>query len=58
MGMQVGAVMVLGTVVSILIVDGHIFENVGRRALLIAGGIVISLRGVPPDDIRDDLIDE
>ncbi|KAK9917613.1 hypothetical protein WJX75_006499 [Coccomyxa subellipsoidea] len=41
----VGAVMVLGTVVSILIVDGHIFKNVGRRALLIAGGIVISLRG-------------
>lgn len=41
MRVQVGAVMVLGTVVSILIVDGHIFSSVGRRALLIAGGIVM-----------------
>lgn len=39
--MQVGAVMVLGTIISILIVDGHIFRTVGRRALLVAGGVVM-----------------
>ena len=43
MGVQVGAVMVFGTVISILIVDGHILKTVGRRALLTAGGVVMFL---------------
>ena len=38
--------MVLGTIASILIVDGHIFKGVGRRGLLVGGGIVMCISEV------------
>lgn len=38
--------MVLGTIASILIVDGHIFKGVGRRGLLVGGGIVMCVSEV------------
>ncbi|CAL8465121.1 g4656 [Coccomyxa elongata] len=42
----VGVVMVVGTIASILIVDGHIFKHVGRKALLVAGGTVMCISEV------------